>query len=156
MKLEREIKKMMKDWPSLAPNRESVLEHLYCTLGNGYDWVDGELVEWEFDNETREHISSVKREKIPRKYWTKPEAYLPFRCYPLCDMCKLCTIPNNVKDDWLQGAFETIELILKLPPVDDPEDVGGRGNVNNIVIARKLKKSLSRRFAKRLRKEGSE
>jgi len=32
-------------WPSIHVNRFSVLHHLFCVIGNGYEWKDGELVE---------------------------------------------------------------------------------------------------------------
>ena len=32
-------------WPSIHVNRFSVLHHLFCVIGNGFEWKDGELVE---------------------------------------------------------------------------------------------------------------
>lgn len=32
-------------WSSIHPNRAAALNHLFCTNGNGYEWIDGELVE---------------------------------------------------------------------------------------------------------------
>lgn len=35
---------MRMGYPSLFPKREHALEHLYCTIGNGYEWRNGRLV----------------------------------------------------------------------------------------------------------------
>ena len=32
-------------WPSILVNRFNVLHHLFCVIGNGFEWKDGELVE---------------------------------------------------------------------------------------------------------------
>lgn len=39
------FKKCQKEYPSLFPNRISILSHLFFTGGNGYDWLDGCLIE---------------------------------------------------------------------------------------------------------------
>lgn len=35
----------MWDYPTLYHNRSRVIEHLFIVIGNGYDWIDGQLVE---------------------------------------------------------------------------------------------------------------
>lgn len=45
MNVENTIRQVLLLWPSISPNRFSVLEHLFITIGNGYEWQDGELVE---------------------------------------------------------------------------------------------------------------
>ena len=44
MKLQETIEESIKNYPALFPERVAVLDHLFCSYGNGYDWVDGELV----------------------------------------------------------------------------------------------------------------
>lgn len=39
------FKKCQKNYPSLFPNRVSILEHLFFVCGNGYDWLDGCLIQ---------------------------------------------------------------------------------------------------------------
>lgn len=39
------FKRCQKNYPSLFPNRVSILEHLFFVSGNGYDWLDGCLIE---------------------------------------------------------------------------------------------------------------
>lgn len=39
------IKTLLQDYPRLYKNRMDVLYHLFCVIGNGYDWKDGDLVD---------------------------------------------------------------------------------------------------------------
>jgi hypothetical protein len=41
---ETTIRRSLWRYPSLFANRADVLYHLFCIIGNGYDWVNGELV----------------------------------------------------------------------------------------------------------------
>ncbi len=43
--LKQTIKYGMLRYPTLFPNPVNVLEHLFCVIGNGYEWIDGELVD---------------------------------------------------------------------------------------------------------------
>ncbi len=38
------IRELLLEYPSLFKSRGDVLHHLFCVIGNGYEWVDGELV----------------------------------------------------------------------------------------------------------------
>lgn len=44
MKLEETIQQAFDLYPGLYRRREQVLNHLFCVIGNGYYWTDGELV----------------------------------------------------------------------------------------------------------------
>lgn len=44
MNVELTIQKMFDDYPTLYKERADCLNHLFCTIGNGYDWQNGELV----------------------------------------------------------------------------------------------------------------
>ena len=45
MKLEDQIYLSCASYSSIHPNRAAVLNHLFCVLGNGYEWENGALVE---------------------------------------------------------------------------------------------------------------
>ena len=38
------IKQMMVEYPTLFPSKVQAIHHLFWVIGNGYDWVDGELI----------------------------------------------------------------------------------------------------------------
>ena len=44
MKPERTLQKMYNEYPNLFPVRQRVLDHLFCVIGNGYSWHNGEVV----------------------------------------------------------------------------------------------------------------
>jgi hypothetical protein len=44
MQLETTIQQMFDAYPSLYANREECYDHLFCVIGNGYDWLHGQLV----------------------------------------------------------------------------------------------------------------
>jgi hypothetical protein len=44
MTLEETIQACFDHFPSLFQTREEVLDHLFSVIGNGYDWVNGELL----------------------------------------------------------------------------------------------------------------
>ena len=42
---ERTVHNCLAVYPSIFPTRATVLDHLFCTLGGGYDWRGGCLVQ---------------------------------------------------------------------------------------------------------------
>ena len=44
MTAESTLQWMMDFYSDLFPTRQRCLDHLFCTIGNGYEWVNGELV----------------------------------------------------------------------------------------------------------------
>ena len=44
MTAENTLQWMMDFYSDLFPTRQRGLDHLFCTIGNGYEWVNGELV----------------------------------------------------------------------------------------------------------------
>ena len=45
MNLELTIQSMFDEYPSLFKERSDCLNQLFCVIGNGYEWVNGELVD---------------------------------------------------------------------------------------------------------------
>jgi hypothetical protein len=45
MTLKNNIRESLLYYPSLFANSLEVMNHLFCVIGNGYEWKDGELVE---------------------------------------------------------------------------------------------------------------
>ena len=37
---------MIRRHPLITKNKVDAYDHLFMTVGNGYEWVDGELVYW--------------------------------------------------------------------------------------------------------------
>jgi hypothetical protein len=45
MNLKNSVINSMRKYPSISGNKLDVYDHLFLTNGNGYDWVNGELIE---------------------------------------------------------------------------------------------------------------
>jgi hypothetical protein len=45
MNLKNSVINSMREYPSISGNKLYVYDHLFLTIGNGYDWVNGELIE---------------------------------------------------------------------------------------------------------------
>lgn len=64
MRAEDELQFMMDFYPDLFPTRKHCLDHLFCVIGNGYQWIDGELVDNDDEYHKRYKIEEhVKRAK---------------------------------------------------------------------------------------------
>ncbi len=42
--VEETVRNSLLDYPTLFSNRTEIFHHLFCVIGNGYEWNDGELV----------------------------------------------------------------------------------------------------------------
>lgn len=97
MKPERTLQKMYDEYPQLFPSRQQALDHLFCVIGNGYEWVKGELVDCKelyyydskldelveipFENDNEPDIVSKapltdEEAKIQRQQWIEERARL--------------------------------------------------------------------------------
>ena len=58
MNVELTIQDMFDGYPGLFKERADCLDHLFCTIGNGFEWVDGELVNGEVASEYIKELES--------------------------------------------------------------------------------------------------
>lgn len=135
MKAEATLQYMSDFYPRIFPTRKHALNQLFCVLGNGMEWINGELVnkdskylkrykmieeieraEFPFEEDWYEnhefytdlYESCDKTEKIPFEY--------QFEWYPLCTGkhgSKLYNYPKNIKPDWKALLEECKELLRK-------------------------------------------
>jgi hypothetical protein len=105
--------------------RASVLDHLFFTIGNGFEWCHGMLV----SNGVARRLERIAEPKFLDVF---PKLTIPsnaaqydklkqlaqsltidkhFSIYPLSlEHSRIARIPDNVRPDWLHGAFEAIAL----------------------------------------------
>ena len=48
MEVKKTLKLALINYPEIYPNALTVYDHWFCVIGNGYKWLDGELVEKDF------------------------------------------------------------------------------------------------------------
>lgn len=127
MKVEQTIQLMTDNYPSLFYNRQTCLNHLFCVIGNGYKWVDGELVDEEDEpyikeyskkdiikaifDEKNEKTIIEENKKMAEKFKKK---YKERTWYPISkEYSYIYNYPKNIKDDWLKALEECKEMLIK-------------------------------------------
>lgn len=130
MKAEDTLQYMADFYPDVFPTRKHALNHLFCVIGNGYEWVNGELVDnddiygkryklrkpiekaefineefWKYQRKFYENLYEAIEEEIPAEYW--------FKWYPLSRECsKLYNYPDNIKSDWKELLDECKSILI--------------------------------------------
>lgn len=112
-------------------SKEKVIDHLFFTNGNGYEWVNGELVLSEYEEDgkflefpdnyfdtalwsdeededtlIKEFRLSQKKEYKAREICNKHVISL----YPICKYAQILNLPKDIKKDWLLLAEEAVAL----------------------------------------------
>ena len=139
MRAEDTLQYMADFYSEIFPTRKHCLDHLFCVIGNGYEWINGELVETdsiymkryelkesikkaEFKHEElwyhmhkfyTELYENDEKSKIPMKY--------RFSWYPLSKLhSKLFIYPEDIKEDW-KLLIEECKQLLKLDGINIDE-----------------------------------
>ena len=131
MRAEDTLQYMADFYPSIFPTRKHALDHLFCVIGNGYEWVNGELVDDDNEYEKRyKLIKSIKRAEFRHegnwysmhKFYTElknidddykiPMQY-DFDWYPLSKKYSaLYTYPDDIKPDWKALIEECKQMLI--------------------------------------------
>ena len=133
MTLESTIQHSLLHYPDLYQARWQVLDHLFCVIGNGYEWRNGVLVLKEkpkrpvatYDNRIKdqdrfdkEHVHlagyrGTKKQRISKMKTQDTARFMqPALFYPLSEYSKMVTFPDDIKIDWLFGVLEICNLII--------------------------------------------
>lgn len=134
---EQLIGSMLRDWSDIFPYRISVLDHLFCVIGNGYEWLDGALIsalqEKPLSQETKDRLRDNSLEQLTKRLEATgieipdslrvkpptPDTGGPYNFYQICGYSRICRIPADVRPEWLDLAKETANLIRTR--ASDPE-----------------------------------
>ena len=126
MRAEDTLQFMMDFQGSLFHSRQKCLDQLFCTIGNGYSWVDGELVEDSRDTKTLlsrwklvtpiEHAEPTwgvselgkMKEDILKRRDIKDQKW-----YPLSkEYSYLYNYPDDIKPDWKALIEECKQMLI--------------------------------------------
>jgi hypothetical protein len=69
------LKEMTLAYPSIFPNEDAAIDHLYLTIGNGYEWKNGALV-YEYANDEKSEVRKMLLKGVPEhkiKAWVKKQ-----------------------------------------------------------------------------------
>ncbi|MFA6235136.1 MAG: hypothetical protein WC824_13260 [Bacteroidota bacterium] len=115
------------EWPSQFRTRLRVLNHLFFTIGNGFSWLDGclidsspeDILEWTQKQKFRQkkiregtaNLFELECEMMDLEQAALPKGPLPddgkpIDFYPVCDYSNILCVPDDVRDDWLAVAYE--------------------------------------------------
>ena len=138
MTLEQQIQTMYEKYPDLFQTRKQCLDHLFCVVGNGYEWHNGELVHYDCVNETWDNefiyeLDENGKSKEPMEFdeWFEETTKIlkemleifpnddniknsieKYQWYPLSKTYSyLYNYPKDIKEDWLKGIEETKQLL---------------------------------------------
>lgn len=129
MKAEDTLQYMADFYPDIFPTRKHALNYLFCVTGNGFEWVNGELVDKSSKYFNRykliEDISKAdfpneadwyKRAKFFEELYKDEPCKIPyeyhFEWYELDEKnTELCNYPKNIKPDWL-GLIEECKRMM--------------------------------------------
>ena len=126
MRAEDTLQFMMDFQGSLFHSRQKCLDQLFCTIGNGYNWVDGELVEDSLDTKTLlsrwklatpiEHaeptwgvseLGRMKEDNFKRRGIENPKWYPLSKKYSY-----LYNYPDDIKPDWKALLEECKQMLI--------------------------------------------
>ena len=132
MRAEDTVQFMMDFQGNLFYNRQKCLDQLFCTIGNGYSWVDGELVEDSLDTKTLLsrwklvtpieraeptksviEVGGIRESMFKRRNLDNPKWYPLSKKYSY-----LYNYPDNIKPDW-KALIEECKQML----IDDGIDI---------------------------------
>lgn len=134
MRAEDTLQFMADFYSDLFPTRKHALDFLFNVVGNGYEWVKGELVDKDDEFEKRYKLRKPIEKAIFRKAegwlsaedtWKRMEAVGIHETPPLAIFnwttpgvfTTLCTVPKDITDDWKHLIEECLSL-MKADGVD--------------------------------------
>lgn len=125
------IEQSIRCYPSVHRNRSQVLDHLFFTIGNGYEWINGELVNpFPYKTEFEPHYSltnaiergtvdasDLRRSMesdfedrcISEESVERSKRYGVFSPYPESDLSRINNLPDNITPEWAAAAREARE-----------------------------------------------
>jgi len=107
MTVEQTLKDCLHSYPEIFPNKWAVYNHWFAVNGNGYEWVNGELVDICSPTQDLPEdfvITEEMKSFEPKNDWL----------YPLCQFAKIITTPKDITKEWGLAATEFYEYLLSI------------------------------------------
>ena len=133
MTAENTMQWMMDFYPEIYPTRKHCLNQLFCVIGNGYKWVNGELVEKDSKSNRYKMIVDIERahgdmEDFWWEHYRQEQELLKYlgedgdsgssgrqhyylSWYPVCDLSYIFRYPDDITFSW-RRALEECKLLL--------------------------------------------
>lgn len=105
------VLRMMTEYPSLFPTKSDCYNHLFIVIGNGYDWVDGELVDDSNYVDNTFKLEEDEDEVVKEEADRYAKMGLPEdRLQAVIDRARLDFRLNKMR---IQFALDNIDLIMQ-------------------------------------------
>jgi hypothetical protein len=128
----------------------SVLDRLFFTIGAGYKWQNGCIIQHMNPRKLLDNIENSHFE-VPEDLETRMQDVDMPSIYPISEgYSSISNVPDDVRDDWLAAAFDALDMAIAI----DPDYVCNTGHKNSdqVKLAKKIRKKLEKRFKNRLRR----
>jgi hypothetical protein len=146
-----------KYWDSIFKTRLDVIDHLFFVIGNGYEWLDGALI----NTSPEDYLSSKEDERLlslletlgQKKDKTRPlpDDGLSVSFYPVSKYCSnICKIPDDIKPDWLVLCKEAAVILRDRSGGIYKNDKAVIQQENNRSIGAEIVKELDKRFPNKI------
>lgn len=150
MTAENTMQWMMDFYSSIYPTRKHCLNQLFCVIGNGYKWENGELVERTSEVASRyKMIGKVEKAKgsledmwyagyareeafekelikvIGKEEYEKDPVrrHYTFEWYPVCSSSFVLNYPEDITFDWRRVLEECKLLLIEDGILDENGDI---------------------------------
>lgn len=102
-------------YPSISNNMWELLNHWFLIIGNGYEWVDGELVPDEYDSEKKIYAAAKKTLKPgkPTPWAIKESDFGMGDFVGASKHSAIMTIPLDAKPEWKACVVGLCRYIIK-------------------------------------------
>ena len=106
MTVEQTVRQSLLMYPSVSRNRWDAYEHLFCVIGNGYDWKDGELV-YAIDTEKPENTNPSIQDAVNHLLYMEVVKSTPdFMSKNIARAEEIRVKENPTSEDWEE--YETL------------------------------------------------
>lgn len=131
MTVETTLQKMFDECPTLFCTRKDCYNHLFCTIGTGYEWKRGQLIYYDGNEDdieaeeadySTEHPTAKQSEEHIQEMEDCRRRLLSIsprfkedieRWYPICEYSNINNIPDDIRPDWKAAVEECKEMLRK-------------------------------------------
>lgn len=129
MTFEKTLQSMFDHYPGLFQERSDCLDHLFCVIGNGFEWVNGELVDGDIKPPKHKLVNRKATQHLPNPYKNIPYLNLPrhkkwYFVYKTPsgepdqivlykNYAHLWDYPDDITPSWKGGLKECVQLLLE-------------------------------------------
>lgn len=127
MNVKDTVRDCLYNYPRIFKNKWDIYHHLFAVNGNGYEWVNGQLVDDYYEDEDDEDKEYIPQESTVPDDWDsngRENDFTPAKdkIYPLCQYAKMLDIPDDIQPDWKEAVKEFYDSLMAHPELTGQKD----------------------------------